>query len=388
MGSSPRSYVSRAPRCGNLRANPGLRHPSRLHTRPRCFSAARDPFPDCQAKLAANRLPGTSQCSALLIDAMNLFSRQLPNMGTIYISRLVFDTSASTVLVLHEGRAHGAICARSFPEERFVEIAFCAVDYEFQARGYGRLLMDFLKCHVQCAGILDIITCADNEAVTYFQKQGFNRHEILMDPARWVGCIKDYEGITLVHCRLRSDVVYPKFSSALQAQISALRARAGAGAALPPVECGFVPFAQAPLMGNVPLPALLSRCGAAPPPDYSARMAALRARLLTVLDALSGDAKFASVFGRPVTERVAPDYYQKIRRPMDLSTLRKRLTRYRDYYKRPEMFASDIALMCDNCKSFNAPDTPYYRAANELLRRFHAVFRDAFPELESAPRND
>ena len=84
-----------------------------------------------------------------------LFSRQLPNMGTIYISRLVFDVEAFCVSLIHEGRAHGAICVRIFKKEEFIEISFCAVDYEYQSRGYGRLLMDFLKCYVQNIGIFD-----------------------------------------------------------------------------------------------------------------------------------------------------------------------------------------------------------------------------------------
>ena len=107
--------------------------------------------------------------------------------------------------------------------------------------------MDFLKCYVQNIGIFDIITCADNEAVTYFQKQGFNKHEILMDPKRWVGCIKDYDGITLVHCHLRDDIVYPKYTKGLQKQIEYLKRRTKS-----------IMYQQVPLIGNTSsLPKLL-----------------------------------------------------------------------------------------------------------------------------------
>ena len=175
------SYLSRPQSTINLRTNPGLRHTSRLYTIRHSFICPKDPFPEGQIKYVSNGFNSDGQSSALLVDCMNLFSRQLPNMGTIYISRLVFDVEAFCVSLIHEGRAHGAICVRIFKKEEFIEISFCAVDYEYQSRGYGRLLMDFLKCYVQNIGIFDIITCADNEAVTYFQKQGFNKHEILMD---------------------------------------------------------------------------------------------------------------------------------------------------------------------------------------------------------------
>ena len=37
-------------------------------------------------------------------------------------------------------------------------------------------------------------------------------------------------------------------------------------------------------------------------------------------------------------------------------------------YKTKEMFLADITLMCENCKTFNPPDTIFYKTAHDLHR--------------------
>jgi histone acetyltransferase len=328
----------------------------------------------------------------MLIDAMNLFSQQLPNMGTAYIARLVFDVGAISVVLLNNGRGSGAICSKVFHNEAFLEIVFCAVESQFQSRGFARLMMNYLKMYLQSLEIYDILTCADNEAVTYFRKQGFNKHEILMDPQRWVGCIKDYDGVTLVHCRIRWDIDYLRFMTVLQDQRTFLKRKTGIGVQQPPQRLmpQFIPFKRSPVFVNISLPDLLDDYQplvATMKPssndyydEYMARMESLRDRLLELLDTLKNESKFASVFGRPVTEDIAEGYFEKIQHPMDFWTIEKRLLRYPDYYKRPEVFASDMNLICENCKTFNTPDTPYYRSAVELQKRFREMYEQNFPE--------
>jgi histone acetyltransferase len=79
-----------------------------------------------------------------------------------------------TVVILHAGIVHGAISYRIFPDERFIEIAFCAVGSSLQARGYGRFIMQYFKTVIQSIEIYDVLTGADNDAVDLFRKQGFN----------------------------------------------------------------------------------------------------------------------------------------------------------------------------------------------------------------------
>ncbi|KAH0789221.1 acetyltransferase, GNAT family protein [Histomonas meleagridis] len=199
-----------------------------------------------------------------------------------------------------------------------------------------------------------------------------------MNPSRWVGCIKDYDGITLVHCRLRSDIVYSKFPKILQKQIEILRSKTHFVHDLPNVTPSFVPFFQSPSFANFSLSSLPPSLFKAE--NYSERMKVLKEKLLRIFNTLASDNKFAEVFEHPVTEDFAPGYFSKIKKPMDFMTIRKRLTKYEDYYKRPEIFAADITLMCDNCKLFNTPDTSYYRLANELMKKFNHLYFEEFPQ--------
>lgn len=66
---------------------------------------------------------------------------------------------------------------------------------------------------------------------------------------------------------------------------------------------------------------------------------------------------------------------------MDFQTVAHRLMRYTDYYKRPEIFASDIMLIVENCKQFNAADTQYFKAAIKLHSKFKALYQQEFPSL-------
>jgi histone acetyltransferase len=297
-----------------------------------------------------------------------------------------------TVVLLHNGRTVGGICSKMFMEQGFLEIVFLCVESAYQARGYGRLLMNYLKSYLQHIEIFDILTCADNEAVTYFRKQGFNRHEILMDPKRWVGCIKDYEGVTLVHCRLRPDVDYIRFATVLKEQLEFLRSKTGMGVSesLEQLRPAFIPFPQSPVFVNMSIPEILRNhqpmggsCMKVTKKfrdEYEESTDTLKEKLGAILAALKAIPRFSLLFGRPVTEEIAEGYFEKIKHPMDFFTIEKRLTRYPDYYKRPEIFAADIQLMCDNCKLFNAPDTTYYRYAVEMMKKFKEMYDEDFPD--------
>jgi hypothetical protein len=68
-----------------------------------------------------------------------------------------------------------------------------------------------------------------HQAVTYFRNQGFNKHEILTDPKRWVGCIKDSDGVTLMDCRIHPNFDCLRFMAVLQDQREFLREKTGIG---------------------------------------------------------------------------------------------------------------------------------------------------------------
>jgi len=159
-----------------------------------------------------------------LINLKNIFSAQLPKMPREYIVRLVLDRNHRTMCILRENRVIGGICFRPFPSQRFAEIVFCAITSTQQVKGYGTRIMNHLKEHVKTEGIDYFLTyafgfhvgkpstmfvasfrCADNYAIGYFKKQGFTQH-ITMPKDRWFGYIKDYDGSTLMECKINQNV--------------------------------------------------------------------------------------------------------------------------------------------------------------------------------------
>lgn len=54
---------------------------------------------------------------------------------------------------------------------------------------------------------MHFLTYADNYAVGYFQKQGFSK-QITLPRAVWAGYIKDYEGGTIMQCKMLPKVDY------------------------------------------------------------------------------------------------------------------------------------------------------------------------------------
>lgn len=82
-----------------------------------------------------------------LVGLKTIFSRQLPNMPREYIVRLVLDRRHRSVAVVRSKTKQvvGGITYRTFPEQRFGEIAFCAITSNEQVKGFGTRLMNYTK---------------------------------------------------------------------------------------------------------------------------------------------------------------------------------------------------------------------------------------------------
>lgn len=74
---------------------------------------------------------GADDSTIILTGLKYVFQKQLPNMPEGYITRLVFDrTHKSIVIVKKPLRVIGGISYREFRERKFAEIAFCAVSLD------------------------------------------------------------------------------------------------------------------------------------------------------------------------------------------------------------------------------------------------------------------
>uniref|UniRef100_A0A8D0CET2 Tripartite motif containing 66 n=1 Tax=Salvator merianae TaxID=96440 RepID=A0A8D0CET2_SALMN len=92
---------------------------------------------------------------------------------------------------------------------------------------------------------------------------------------------------------------------------------------------------------------------------------------------------FCNSLSLPFHEPVSPlarHYYQIIKRPMDLSTIRKKLLKTnRLYYSTCEELVADVRLMFWNCATFNYPDSEVAEAGRCLEMFFENKLKDIYP---------
>ncbi|OEH77943.1 histone acetyltransferase [Cyclospora cayetanensis] len=274
--------------------------------------------------------------SMALVAAKNIFSRQLPKMPREYI--------------------------------KFAEVAFLAVTSSEQVKGYGTRLMNHLKEHVKKSGIEYFLTYADNFAVGYFRKQGFTQ-KISMPKERWFGFIKDYEGGTLMECRISPKVDYLRLFEMLNDQQKAVQ-RAIMRLKPPRVFPGLTCWQKEPNLVLHPsqVPGVLEygwapQATTDPGSEGAAAARPLHEQIVQVLDVLARHHS-AWPFHKPVAKDEAPDYYEIITQPTDISTMKKKAKKKQ--FPSKAAFLSELRRMFANCRRYNGPSTIYYKYANEL----------------------
>ncbi|XP_030621002.1 tripartite motif-containing protein 66 [Chanos chanos] len=94
---------------------------------------------------------------------------------------------------------------------------------------------------------------------------------------------------------------------------------------------------------------------------------------------------YSNILSAPFHEPVSPlarHYYQIIKKPMDLSVIRSKLSKNsHSHYNSPEQFVADILLMFRNCAKFNYSDSEVAQAGRSLEAFFRSKLREVFPEL-------
>uniref|UniRef100_G3UHS7 Tripartite motif-containing protein 66 n=1 Tax=Loxodonta africana TaxID=9785 RepID=G3UHS7_LOXAF len=86
-------------------------------------------------------------------------------------------------------------------------------------------------------------------------------------------------------------------------------------------------------------------------------------------------------FHEPVSPLEARHYYQIIKRPMDLSIIRRKLQKKDPaHYTTPEELVSDVRLMFWNCAKFNYPDSEVAEAGRCLEVFFEGWLKEIYPD--------
>nr|UXY87823.1 HAT [Cryptomonas curvata] len=141
----------------------------------------------------------------ILSRLQNLYSKQLPNMPIFYINRIILDVRQESIALIKcknfKIQIIGGCSYRTFKKQQIMELVFFSIVTSEQMKGYGKILMSFLKEKAKSDSIKIIITCADNNAVKYFLKQGFS--QIITSPVfTWAGNLSDYYDVKLMECLL------------------------------------------------------------------------------------------------------------------------------------------------------------------------------------------
>lgn len=360
-------------------------HTTRIVIHPLTY---KDPVLDVEFDLISN--DGTHHSMIMLVSLKNLFSVQLPKMPLEYITRLVFDRKHFSLVLSRKGRVIGGVCCRSFHAQRFAEIVFLAVSSAEQVKGFGTSLMNHLKELAKTDGIDFFLTYADNYATGYFKKQGFAKQSI-MDRSHFRGFIKEYDGGTLMECKLNpllnyiaSKSIFKAQKLALEEQMQSLSKRHISQNPVPQFVngCSRIEIYEIPglLEAGFSKHALQRHASGKVIVPSNPELVELSATLGAMVDELF-ICKYAWPFLEPVDIEIAPDYLDIIEHPMDLSLIRRRVNNH--HYKNKEMFLKDMCLVVNNCKKYNSESTTYYRTALHFERKFQHLWKMSFDDKEN-----
>ncbi|KAH9931087.1 uncharacterized protein BXZ73DRAFT_47487 [Epithele typhae] len=310
--------------------------------------------------------------SVVMTGLKTLFQKQLPKMPREYIARLVYDHNSKCLAIIKRGyKVVGGICYRPFPHRGFAEIVFFATASIDQVKGYGGMLMDHFKAHIKKTypDMNYFLTYADNYAVGYFRKQGFSK-EITLDRAVWAGYIKDYEGGTIMECKLLPKVDYLSWRETAQQQREAVLTKIREKSRSHIVYDGLPQFQNGAGDGMVVDPKEvpgLRESGWTPSMQTAPIRPTGRGAEHAMMEKLLSDLKLHSSawpFLQPVNAKEVLDYYDVITHPMDLSTMEHKLDT--NQYTDTDLFLDDAQLIFDNCRAYNPEDTVYHKSATRL----------------------
>ncbi|UXI17890.1 N-lysine methyltransferase SETD8-like [Sarcoptes scabiei] len=304
-----------------------------------------------------------------LISMQNVFSYQLPRMGKDYITRLIFDPRHYTLTLIKNGhKAIGGINFRPYPNQGFSEIVFCAVSSDEQVKGYGTRMMNYLKDYHVNRGVYNFLTYADSYAIGYFKKQGFSS-TVTLPKEQYVGYIKEYDGATLMECKLEPKICYNGFNQVLRMQRAIVENMIEAKKRSITMnqltyknnECRVIP--KSFILKNNPnnIKFDLSEF------DFVDHRKEIYGVLQSIIQHLIAHESSAPFF-EPVDLRKYPNYNQVIKFPMDLQIISKRLKS--NYYVNAHLFHCDIKRILFNCRTYFDNESGYLHCANTFERYY------------------
>ncbi|XP_015930997.1 histone acetyltransferase KAT2A isoform X2 [Parasteatoda tepidariorum] len=312
----------------------------------------------------------SEKCKIYLIGLQNLFYHLLPQIPKEYIARFVFDTKHRNLALVCKEDVIGGICFRMFPEQDFSEIVFCGVSVNKQVRGYGTHMMNHLKDYHIKHNVLHFLTYADNYAVEYFKKQGFSK-TITLDKEMYSCYIKEYDGAELMECRLDPKIKYVDLSNVLKVQKEIIkfliRKERDSDPLVRPGICYFDQGVQQIPIETIPGVSGCLKKERKHKKDSGLFQQILETKLRRVFDQVSTHT-CAWPFQTLVKKLAFPEYYDVVKKPIDLQAIKEKLERH--FYTSGARFHDDITLMFKNCRAYHRNETASYKCSC-VLEKFY-----------------
>lgn len=329
-----------------------------------------------------------------MINIQILFQRMLPKMPREYILRQILDPrQCNCVLYENDHDILGAVCFRPMYDRSFVEIVFFAVNLDRHIKGYGSFLMNCFKemikqqwnnWSIHPSGFMNknilvtdlnmlihsdiqatlaansqlssenlyILTYADNSAIGFFRKQGFSAAVV---SRKWQTYIKDYDGGTLMECKVYKDINYCDQEAFIINLNNMVMEK------MREINQYHILMRH----NDSQLVNLTTNL------NHQTKDGFLKNFLDFFIYKLYSDPS-SWPFLEPISEKDVPEYHKIIKYPMDLSTIKKKHINKK--YRIFEEFEADVMLMINNCYTFNNKHTQYYKCAENIEKMFKKLY--------------
>ncbi|KAM0677168.1 histone acetyltransferase [Binucleata daphniae] len=214
-----------------------------------------------------------------------------------------------------------------------------------------------------------IMTYADNYAIGYFKKNGFKTDITFKN---WVHCIKDYDGGTMMQCKVIWEINYLKkdeFLEEYKAKLILAMSNISEFNVERRLSDNITNNDDIKLHYKTPydIPGVKE----AKLTDEMLVKKSQNERLTDILKFFLNDLQAHSSawpFLQPVKKSEVPDYYNVITNPMDLSKMENKLNN--NMYSNINDFYNDFKLIVKNCYTYNAPSTQYFKCAQKIEEYF------------------
>ena len=291
------------------------------------------------------------------------------------------DKNHTSLVCVLDGEVVGGICFRPYVQQRFAEIAFCAVKSTQQVKGFGTIMMNELNEHVKKMHLTHFLTYADNFAVGYFKKQGFSDKLTIVEH-RWRGYIKDYDGGTLMECIINPSIDYRTLKEAVRRHRTYLVNEIKKRVRISRVYEGLKKADMVKYRADPYAVPGIRKAGWKPSTKYTTgrSLRPFQRAMLSVLRQLTAH-ESSWPFREPVPATVE-GYLNVIKYPVYLSLVKLRAVN--GVYKTVSMFKLDLNRMCDKCNNFNPEESIYWKCAVNLEHAIETICNRHLKPFEGA----